>query len=103
MIHRLKLLKYAPKVIRNSKTLQEHQKEGLFIRRRIQKRHEKILKTVNFYGFIAIIDGRKIKVVIRQIENESLHFWSIIPNWRTRKSQDGKSQFYNYTGNLSTD
>jgi len=48
-------------------------------------------KIVKYWGIIAIIDGQKIKVIIRKIgDNGFLHFWSIIPAWTTNKYRDTK-------------
>src|SRR3989338_404505 len=52
---------------------------------------KKIRKTicVRYWGIIAIIDGRKIKVIIRKIgDNGTMHFWSIVPSWTTNKYRD---------------
>ena len=102
-IMRYKLLKFIKKVLQSSKTLQEHDVQKLFIEVKNNKKKEKILKEVNFYGFIAIIDGWKVKVIVRQVGNGKKHFWSIIPNWRTRKSKEGKQKYINHTGNLAED
>lgn len=46
---------------------------------------------MRYWGIIAIIEGRKIKVIIRKIGEEgSLHFWSIVPAWVTNKYRDIK-------------
>ena len=48
-------------------------------------------KPVKYWGVIAIIDGRKIKVILRKIgDNGQLHFWSIVPAWTTNKYRDMK-------------
>jgi len=48
-------------------------------------------KVVKYWGIIAIIDGRKIKVIIRKIgDMGNLHFWSIVPSWITNKYRDTK-------------
>jgi len=100
---RYKLLKYAKQVIEKSNTLQEHEKRNLFVEERKHKKRIKNIKKVEFFGFIAIIDNWKVKVIIRQVENHPKHFWSVIPNWQTRKSKERKNNFQNYTGNLSED
>jgi hypothetical protein len=43
-----------------------------------------------YWGLIAIIDGRKIKVILRRVGNGEIHFWSVIPAWVTNKTRDGK-------------
>lgn len=45
---------------------------------------------VQYWGIIAIVDARKIKVIIRKIGNGSFHFWGVIPAWTTNKYRDTK-------------
>jgi hypothetical protein len=46
---------------------------------------------VRYWGIIAIIDSRKIKVILRQIgDGGAMHFWSIVPAWTTNKYRDAK-------------
>ncbi|MBU1104874.1 hypothetical protein KJ664_03220 [Patescibacteria group bacterium] len=35
-----------------------------------------------FWAFEAVVDDRRIKVVIRQVGKGQKHFWSVIPAWR---------------------
>lgn len=39
-------------------------------------------KTVGFWSLEAVVDDRRIKVIIRQIGNGHKTFWSVIPSWR---------------------
>jgi hypothetical protein len=39
-------------------------------------------KTIVFWAFEAVVDDRRIKVIVRQIGNGNKHFWSVIPAWR---------------------
>jgi|APSaa5957512622_1039677.scaffolds.fasta_scaffold75780_1 hypothetical protein len=71
---RLKLLNQAVKVIKTTNTLQEYQKIPY--------------KNIYFYGFIAIIDGWKIKVIVKKRGKGKLVFWSVIPNWTTNNKRD---------------
>ena len=41
-----------------------------------------------YYGFIAIIEGWKIKVIVKKTGNGSYTFWSVIPNWITNARRD---------------
>ena len=57
---------------------------------RIKKRIKKT-KAVRYWGIIAIVDGRKIKVIIRKVGDDGrMHFWSIVPAWVTNKFRDTK-------------
>ena len=39
-------------------------------------------KQVKYWDFEAVVDDRRIKVIVRQIGNGKKHFWSVIPAWR---------------------
>ena len=94
---RYTILKFAKQIIEKSHTLQEHYEYPDFVEVKINKRKDKVLKQSHVWGFIAILKGMKIKVLVQQIGNGKLHFLSVIPNWRTRKIREGKN-FANYTG-----
>ena len=38
--------------------------------------------TFKFWTFEAVIDERRIKVIVRQVGRGKKHFWSVIPAWR---------------------
>jgi hypothetical protein len=78
---RLKLVHLVPEVLRMSHTLQGTLENKQFERTRINSRTEDILKPVNYYEFIAVIKRNRIKVIIKQIDNGELFFWSLIPFW----------------------
>jgi hypothetical protein len=87
---RLKLLPRAVALIELSTTYQEYEES---IKRFEVKRHKKRMqesKTVRYWGIIAIIENRKIKVIVRKIGNGQMHFWSIVPAWTTNKYRDTK-------------
>ncbi|MEI6378324.1 MAG: hypothetical protein WCO55_01565 [Candidatus Falkowbacteria bacterium] len=90
-ILRFKLLSLAVKLVSLTTTFQEFE-ETLkeFPIKRFKKKSKKTMP-VRYWGIIAIIDGRKIKVIIRQIGNSGqIHFWSIVPAWTTNKFRDVK-------------
>ncbi|MDD2258198.1 MAG: hypothetical protein PHN40_09460 [Dysgonamonadaceae bacterium] len=88
---RFKLLPLAAKLIELSTTYQEYEESPSEV---IIKRHKKKIRTnrtIKYWGIIAILDGQKIKVILRKIgDNGSAHFWSIIPAWTTNKYRDTK-------------
>lgn len=90
-ILRFKLLSRAIKLIGLSTTYQEYEETiKEFVVKSYKKKIHKT-KSVKYWGLIAIIDGRKIKVIIRKIGNNGqLHFWSIVPAWTTNKYRDTK-------------
>lgn len=42
----------------------------------------------HFFGFIAIINNWKIKVIVKKMGQEEPFFWSVIPNWVTSPKRD---------------
>jgi len=90
-ILRFKLLPLVKKLIEKSTTYQEFEEimKEFWIKNHKKKKQKN--KIVKYWGIIAIIDGQKIKVIIRKIgDNGFLHFWSIIPAWTTNKYRDTK-------------
>jgi hypothetical protein len=45
---------------------------------------------VGYWGFIAIINGVRLKVVVKRIETSKYLFWSVIPVWQTKDFQGHK-------------
>lgn len=90
-VMRFKLLHLAKKLIEVSTTYQEYEEtikefDVMSYKKRVRKS-----MPVKYWGIIAIIDGRKIKVIIRKIgENGTFQFWSIVPAWVTNKYRDIK-------------
>jgi len=70
---RIKLLHLAPRLIRITATLQEFEE---------RENH------IKYWGFIAILERQKFKVIIRQVPGGKKQFFSIFPNWITRKKGD---------------
>lgn len=90
-IMRFKLLGRASKLIALSTTFQEYEETIREFEMKSHKKRVRKSKPVKYWGIIAIIDGRKIKVILRKIgDNGQLHFWSIVPAWTTNKYRDVK-------------
>lgn len=90
-ILRFKLLPKATKLIELSTTYQEYEETLKEFEVKSYKKKVRKSKPVKYWGIIAIIDGRKIKVILRKIgDNGQLHFWSIVPAWTTNKYRDMK-------------
>ncbi|MDO8676096.1 MAG: hypothetical protein Q7K16_00315 [Candidatus Azambacteria bacterium] len=86
---RFKLLPLALKLVKISTTYQEFEETLKEFEIKSYKKKVRKSKPVNYWGIIAIINGRKIKVIIRKIgENGTMHFWSIVPAWTTNKYRD---------------
>lgn len=93
---RLKLLKYVPIVIQDSRTLQGIRETRQFEMQKTNSRWEKVLKDVTTYEFIAIIENLRIKVLVKQIVGSQKYFWSVIPYWGIDKA-NSKRILHNIT------
>lgn len=89
-IMRFKLLARAEHLIRLTTTYQEHEETIQQVHVKKHKQKVCIAKPVHYWGLIAIIDNRKIKVILRKVGNGHLCFWSIVPAWVTNKIRDQK-------------
>lgn len=78
---RLKHVGLAPKVISKSATLQGQSITKEIEKIKINNRWEKKLVNVYYFEFIAIFDGVRVRIILKQIENGDKYFWSIIPFW----------------------
>lgn len=83
---RFKLLKYAPDIIRKSHTLQEYCEKRSLERIQINSRWEERAIGISYYGFIAIMNEIRIKIIIKETKGGERYFWSIIPCWKQDKS-----------------
>lgn len=88
-ILRFKLLPLAAKLVGLSTTHQEFEETIKEFEVKKYKKQIRQSKRVRYWGIIAIIEGRKIKVIVRKIgDNGVMHFWSIVPAWTTNKYRD---------------
>lgn len=99
---RLRLLKLAPQIIAKSHTLQDYDERKLFVRQKINSRWEQRMKLVKYYGFVAIVNNARIKIIIKEIEGGAKIFYSLYPSWR-EVNESGVKKKMLYTGNLETD
>ncbi|OGZ01171.1 MAG: hypothetical protein A3B13_03625 [Candidatus Liptonbacteria bacterium RIFCSPLOWO2_01_FULL_45_15] len=90
-ILRFKLLPLAVKLLKESTTYQEFEQTLQEFETKSYKKKIRKTNPVKYWGVIAIIDGRKIKVIVRKIgDNGTMHFWSVVPAWVTNKYRDTK-------------
>ena len=103
---RLKIFPKVVDIIKLSHTLQEFDERKMFVRQQIHSRWEKILKTVRYYVFIALLGDKnnfRIKIIIKQIEGGQPFFWSVYPSWRVVNDVSGDKKKVFYSGNLEED
>jgi hypothetical protein len=90
-ILRFKLLPLAAKLIEKSTTYQEFEETLKEFEVKSFKKKTNKSKSVKHWGVIAIIEGRKIKVILRKVgDNGKIYFWSVIPDWVTNQYRDTK-------------
>lgn len=99
---RLKLLELAPRVLMNSYTIQEFSEKSIFERQKTNSRWEHKLVSVTYYGFVAIINSARIKIIVKEIQGGEMFFWSIIPFWKNDKHNDQNKKVL-HTGDLEND
>ncbi|MFH2022040.1 MAG: hypothetical protein ABIJ33_02025 [Patescibacteria group bacterium] len=100
---RFNLLPKAVKLLKLTTTIQEKDTYQSLVRSRQHGVEQRGTKATQYYGFIAIIDGWKIKVIVKKIGQGKLFFWSVIPNWVTSQKWDQGKRYINYTGDLDKD
>jgi hypothetical protein len=100
---RFRLIRKAAALLAITATVQEKDlyKSKIYIKK--HGRRIKQPKSILYLGFIAIIDGWKIKVIVKKIGEGNYFFWSVIPNWVTNRKRDRGKKYVNFTGNLEED
>lgn len=79
---RLRHLSRAPEILRLSRTVQGIEETHEWERRHKHGRWEKALVPVTYYEFVAVLEGRRFKVIVKQLPSGERIFWSLIPFWR---------------------
>ena len=86
---RLRHIKLAPEIIRQSRTLQ-----GIWTTKKIERvqtnsRWEKVLKIITYYEFISVMESHnsrvRVKVIVKEVGGREKFFWSLIPFWGVDK------------------
>ena len=102
-LKRFELLRYLKPTLEGMKYYQEYFETKQQIR--IKRQSTTLLEfgKVKYWGFIAVINDKiRIKVVLRQVGDGSIIFWSIIPFWKTKNYKD-ISTINLPTGNIEND
>ncbi len=68
-------------IVEISTTFQEYDESLIEIIKKKYKKRIKETSSVCYWGFVSIIKGHRIKVIVRQIGNGRKHFYSVIPAW----------------------
>ena len=97
---RFRLISLAPNILAVSHTLQ-----GISTRKNLEpmktnSRWENVLQLVTYYEFVAVVNGYRVRVIVKQVDKNPKYFWSIIPFWKMDK-MGGKRLMY--SGKPETD
>src|ERR1035437_1114311 len=90
---RLKIFPTTIKIIGQSHTIQGITKKNRFEKRVVNSRVEAALLPVTYYEFLAIIEGVRAKVILKQIENGEKSFLSVIPVYKQKIPPDHGGMF----------
>lgn len=82
---RLKLIRFAPEVLKKSHTVQGIWKTRRLEDQKTNSRWEYSMKDVIFYEFVAVIENVRVKIIVKEVKGGRKHFWSVIPFWGINK------------------
>lgn len=89
-ILRFDLLKKAKHVVEVATTFQEFEEDIEYTRVNRHGRYVSVNLVVKYFGFVAVIDKFRVKVVLKQVGNGKVEFFSVIPAWILRQYRDIK-------------
>jgi hypothetical protein len=91
---RMQLFPLAPQVVQASRMVQGISQAQGFESFRSNGRTEIRMALREFREFVAILDNKRVRVVIKRVDAGPWYFWSIIPFWdsRTRKMSYGNPE-----------
>ena len=88
-LKRFHLLTHTRRILEKMVMYQEYDEQQQTVVVKQQKRKLTESRLVKYWDFIAVIDNKiRVKLVLRQVGNGNIHFWSIIPFWKTRFYRD---------------
>lgn len=96
------LITHAVHLVGLTTTIQEQDECLEMVRIKMKKKREEVAMTVRFWAFVAIVRGKKIKVVVRQVGKGQKHFYSVIPVWNIQAYQNNRFRS-TAKGNLKED
>jgi hypothetical protein len=82
---RFKLIPYVRELVEKSHTYQDYDDIYRSVEIKINKRREFQSRKISYWGLLAVIHNRRLKVIIKKVGNGKAIFWSVIPKWKTKK------------------
>jgi hypothetical protein len=87
---RFDLLPKAKLLLERTTTFQEYEEEYRYVPANRHGTYHRENTLVRLWGFVAIINKFRLKVVVQQVGNGNKQFYSVIPAWKTRQYRDIK-------------
>jgi len=97
-ILRFDMLEKAKFILENSTTFQEFEENMEYRRVNRHGKYVAVNLVVRSWGFIAIVGKLRVKVVVTQVGNSKIEFYSVIPAWFIKQYREIKI-IGNSTGN----
>lgn len=88
-VKRFHLVSYIKRIIEGMGFHQEYMEQYQTVTIMQHKKKVPANKLVKYWGFVAVIDNKiRVKLILRQVGNGNIHFWSVIPFWKTTYYKD---------------
>ena len=82
---RLKFFYLVPEVLKHSHTLQGKWETKGWERLKSHGSWVKVMKSVTFYEFVAVMGKIRIKIILKQVDSGQINFSSVIPFWHMKE------------------
>lgn len=88
-VKRFHLVTHIKRIIEGMSFYQEYQEQNQMVLVKKHKHKEMAMRLVKYWGFVAVIDDKiRVKLILRKVGDGAIHFWSIIPIWKTKYYKD---------------
>jgi hypothetical protein len=90
-MRRFAVLPYAPQILMNEPKEFEHREHPAESpATKLHGARTKALATAKFWSFAGTVDGKGVRVIVRQVGNGNKHFFSIFETGKTKQANDGQ-------------
>ena len=88
-IKRFHLVTHIRRIIEGMSFYQEYQEQYQTVLVKKHKHKQMESKLVRHWGLVVVLDNRiRVKLILRKVGDGTIHFWSIIPYWKTKFYKD---------------
>ncbi|MEK7644838.1 MAG: hypothetical protein AAB391_00740 [Patescibacteria group bacterium] len=85
---RLSIFRFVSRILNDSHTIQDMRVLNRFENMKSGSRRELQLSSVRYFEFVALMDGYRVKIVLKQIKDGPVCFLSVIPAWKRSFDSD---------------